>query len=250
MGCAKLGNSCRMSKHRQAVLCYADAEGDSEKRPPWDVFRAVRTAAFYDAIPNPLNMLSSASTQKTGSGEMLWGMCTCGTHRYVDNPMNLEWGVLDDVVMGGASKSDFFGNTWTGTIVTAGGGFAGIRTKAIRPALDVSQCKGIRLRVKGGDGQRFKLILRDTYDWNGIAWSYEFDTKTFMPSLDGIIEVSATFSDLVPTLFARRLQNEQFNTGQLTALQITLSKFGYDDALNPNFKPGEFSLQIESISTF
>ena len=47
----------------------------------------------------------------------------------------ITWGPLDDVVMGGASRSDLqpgeqFKGIWKGEISTANnGGFAGIRTK-------------------------------------------------------------------------------------------------------------------------
>ena len=199
-------------------------------------------AAFFGAVPNPLGALFSPSgSTKISPGETLWSL---------ENPKDLVWGPLDDVVMGGASESFLRGNKWKGTIVTEGGGFAGIRTQPIKPAFDVSDCVGLKIRVKGGDGQRFKLIIRDSYDWNGIAWSYEFDTKSLLPSFDGVVEASAKFSDFVPTLFARRVPNQVFNKAQLTAIQVTLSKFGYDGALNPNFKAGSFELEVESIETF
>lgn len=182
-----------------------------------------------------------AGSTAISAGDVLWS---------AENPKSLVWGPLDDVVMGGASESSIRGKTWKGTIVTEGGGFAGIRTQPIKPAFDVTQCTGLKLRVKGGDGLRFKMIIRDSYDWNGVAWSYEFDTQSLLPSLDGSTEVSAAFSDFVPTLFARRVPDQTFDQQKLTALQIALSKFGYDGALNPNFKAGAFELEIESIETY
>eukprot|EP00435_Cladocopium_sp_Y103_P034263 s1329_g8.t2 len=197
------------------------------------------TAAFFGALPNPLNAFSpNLGSTQIKAGETLWS---------AQNPKSLVWGPLDDVVMGGASESFLKGTTWKGTIVTEGGGFAGIRTQPIKPAFDVRSCAGLKVRVKGGDGQRFKLIIRDSYDWNGIAWSYEFDTQTLLPSMDGIVEASAPFTEFVPTLFARRVPNQQFDKSQLTAIQITLSKFGYDGALNPNFKAGSFELEDASF---
>ncbi|CAK9106512.1 ARMADILLO BTB ARABIDOPSIS PROTEIN 1 (ABAP1) [Durusdinium trenchii] len=208
------------------------AEPDS--RPPWDGFRALRTAAFFGALPNPLSIFSPGGSTKIPPGETLWSS---------KNPKSLVWGPLDDVVMGGASESFLTGTKWKGTIVTEGGGFAGIRTQPIKPAFDVASCTGLKIRVKGGNGQRFKLIIRDSYDWNGIAWSYEFDTQSLVPSLDGLVEASAPFTEFVPTLFARRVPNQVFNKEQLTAIQLTLSKFGYDGALNPNFNAGNFELE-------
>ncbi|CAK0859588.1 unnamed protein product [Prorocentrum cordatum] len=151
--------------------------------------------------------------------------------------------------MGGASESFLEGNVWRGNIITAGGGFAGIRTQAFRPAFDASRCQGIRLRVRGGGDQRYKLIIRDSYEWNGIAWSYEFDTKSWNP-LSDVTEVMAPFSEFVPTLFAQRVPDVKYNAAKLTTLQLTLSKFGYDGDLNPNFKAGEFSITLESVGVF
>eukprot|EP00930_Biecheleria_cincta_P048373 TRINITY_DN33699_c0_g1_i1.p1 TRINITY_DN33699_c0_g1~~TRINITY_DN33699_c0_g1_i1.p1 ORF type:complete len:328 (-),score=41.59 TRINITY_DN33699_c0_g1_i1:136-1071(-) len=222
---------------------YAGAEGADEERPAWDVLRAVQTAAYYDALPNPFKFLTGepSGSVKVAPGETIWSE---------ENVRGLEWGVLDDVVMGGASQSFLNGTTWTGNIITQGGGFAGIRTKSIKPALDMRRCEGLRVRVRGGDGQRFKLIIRDSYDWNGIAWSFEFDTKTFMPSLDGVVDISAPFRSFVPTLFAKKIADQRFDAGKLTAVQITLSKFGYDGDLNPNFRAGKFSLTVESITAY
>lgn len=198
-------------------------------------------AAFFGALPNPLSIFSPGGSTKIPPGETLWSS---------KNPKSLVWGPLDDVVMGGASESFLTGTKWKGTIVTEGGGFAGIRTQPIKPAFDVASCTGLKIRVKGGNGQRFKLIIRDSYDWNGIAWSYEFDTQSLVPSLDGLVEASAPFTEFVPTLFARRVPNQVFNKEQLTAIQLTLSKFGYDGALNPNFNAGNFELEVESIETY
>ncbi|CAJ1409822.1 unnamed protein product [Effrenium voratum] len=203
-----------------------------------------RAAAFFGALPNPLSVFEQSGP---GTAKAITPDTTVWS---AENPLGLVWGPLDDVVMGGASQSKLQGTSWRGNVITEGGGFAGIRSQPIKPALDVSQCTGLKIRVKGGDGQRFKLIIRDSYDWNGIAWSYEFDTRSLLPSMDGVIEASAPFSELVPTLFARSVSDQVFNKAQLTAVQITLSKFGYDGALNPNFKAGEFTLDIESIKTF
>jgi len=216
-----------------------------EQRRPWDLPRAFRTAAFFDALPNPLSFLFRRGSASGGSnviapGDVLWNQ---------ENPRRLDWGSLDDVVMGGASRSSFDGATWKGTIVTAGGGFAGVRTRSLEPALDVSSCRGLRIRVSGGDGQRFKLIIRDSYDWNGVAWSHSFDTGTLLPGAP--VEISVPFEDFVPTLFARKVTDGRpFNRAQLTALQFALSKFEYDGGLNPKFKAGDFSLTLELIAAF
>ena len=94
----------------------------------------------------------------------------------------LQWGSLDDVVMGGASSSAVVPIAsqleWSGTVTTANnGGFAGVRTRLISPPLDLSGATGLRLKLKGGDGMRFKFLLRDDEDWNGVGWCASFDTS-------------------------------------------------------------------------
>ena len=125
------------------------------------------------------------------------------------------------------------------------GGFAGIRTKLFDVAKNIENCSGFELQVKG-DGQRYKFIARDDTDWNGTAWSCSFDTKE-----DETMIVKVPNKDLKPTKFARILRGgPAFNKKNLTCVQISLSKFEYEGALNPNFNVGPFYLNVESISVY
>jgi len=166
------------------------------------------------------------------------------------NPNNIRWGPLDDVVMGGASKSDIspgqdFNGVWKGYVTTANnGGFAGIRTQLLSRPKDISQCRGLVLRVCG-DGNRYKFIIRDDDSWNGIAWSYSFDT---IPSKT--IEVKIPITSFVPTKFAKSISTASFISKNLCAFQMTHSKFEYDGKLNPKFKEGPFTLDIAYIGTY
>jgi len=121
------------------------------------------------------------------------------------------------------------------------GGFAGCRTLPFSPPLRLSAFRGLRLRVRG-DGQRYKLIVRDDYEWNGIAWAFSFDTRA-----SEWVSVDAPFSDFVPTRFARKVLGATLKTDSITTLQFTLSKFEYDGKLNPSFRTGSFSLEIEEV---
>ncbi|MHC5832301.1 MAG: CIA30 family protein, partial [Nostoc sp.] len=87
---------------------------------------------------------------------------------------------LDDVVMGGVSASNIqlVENTalFAGNVSTANsGGFASVRTKNFDPPFNLSDYQGVKLRVKG-DGQRYKIFLRTDTKWDGIGYSYSFDT--------------------------------------------------------------------------
>lgn len=235
-----LPQSSRSDTGPKRIGLYASEKETSQKRGPWDVVRFVQTASFFGAVPNPLDIFRSRGRTRSFSAvQTLWSE----TKKDL-----LEWGSLDDVVMGGASRSNIKGNTWSGTVITDGGGFAGIRTKSLEPAFDFINCKGLRLRVREGGGQRYKLIIRDAYDWNGIAWSYSFDTKTILPGQ--MVEIMAPFNQFVPTLYARTVPFAKLNKSQITAIQITLSKFEYDGKLNPFFQAGDFTIVLDSLETF
>ena len=166
-----------------------------------------------------------------------------------DANLQATWGAVDDVVMGGVSESGirlangyalFSGNVSTDN----SGGFASVRTRNFEPSFNLSNYQGIELRVKG-DGQRYKLFLRTEAKWDGVGYAYSFDTIA-----DEWITIQVPFQDLVPIFRAKTVNDAPLDTTQICSLQLMLSKFEYDKALNPRFTPGLFSLQVESISAY
>ncbi|TAE58233.1 MAG: NAD-dependent epimerase/dehydratase family protein [Nostocales cyanobacterium] len=160
------------------------------------------------------------------------------------------WGALDDVVMGGVSSSNFSilekTALFAGNVSTANsGGFASVRTKNFSPAINLSGFTGVRLRVKG-DGQRYKIFLRTESTWDGIGYSYSFDTVA-----NTWIDVNIPFVNLTPVFRAKTVKDcPQIDTSKICSLQLMLSKFEYDGALNPQFTPGGFGLEIETIKAY
>ena len=160
------------------------------------------------------------------------------------------WGALDDVVMGGVSASNF--QILEKTALFAGnvsiansGGFASVRTKNFSPAFNFSGYEGVKLRVKG-DGQRYKIFLRTESTWDGIGYSYSFDTVA-----DNWIDVSISFADLTPVFRAKTVKDcPKIDSSKICSFQLMLSKFEYDGALNPKFFPGGFALEVESIKAY
>ncbi len=159
------------------------------------------------------------------------------------------WGALDDVVMGGVSESsirfrdaiaEFSGNV----SIANSGGFASVRTRNFEPAIDLSAYDGVALRVKG-DGNRYKFMLRTESRWDGVAHCHSFDTIA-----ETWITVRIPFTEFIPVLRAKTVDNAPLNLQSVNAFQIMLSKFEYDGALNPHFQPGLFRLQIEFISGY
>jgi Complex I intermediate-associated protein 30 (CIA30) len=160
------------------------------------------------------------------------------------------WGAVDDVVMGGVSDSRLIrapeGAWFTGNVSTGnGGGFVSVRTRNFDPPLDLSHAQGLTLKVKG-DGQRYKFFLRSDAGWDSVAFAYSFDTTK-----DAWLTVQIPFAAMRGVIRARTLPEDvKLNPAQIRSLQFMLSKFEYDQALNPRFQPGQFSLYIESIGTF
>jgi uncharacterized protein YbjT (DUF2867 family) len=160
------------------------------------------------------------------------------------------WGAVDDVVMGGVSQSGirlaenyamFSGNVSTDN----SGGFASVRTRNFDPSLNLSKYQGIELRVKG-DGQRYKFFIRTETKWDGVGYAYPFDTIE-----NQWLTIQIPFQDLVPIFRAKTVSNAPpIDSTQICSFQLMLSKFEYDQALNPRFTPGLFSLQLESIFAY
>lgn len=163
--------------------------------------------------------------------------------------LQATWGAVDDVVMGGVSQSGM--RLGSGYAVFSGnvsidnsGGFASVRTRNFEPSLNLSNYRGVELRVKG-DGQRYKLFLRTEAKWDGVGYAHSFDTIA-----NEWMTIKVPFADLVPIFRAKTVSDAPLDTTQICSFQLMLSKFEYDRALNPRFIPGLFSLQIESISAY
>ncbi|MEB3341880.1 CIA30 family protein [Okeania sp.] len=160
------------------------------------------------------------------------------------------WGALDDVVMGGVSESSIrlTGSSaiFSGNVSTANsGGFVSVRTRNFEPPVNLLGYSGIELRVKG-DGKRYKFFLRCEEKWDGVGYSYSFDTVYNI-----WMTIRIPFKDLIPVFRARVVENAQpFNPNQIYSYQLMLSKFEYNRELNPKFAPGFFQLEIESIKAY
>jgi Complex I intermediate-associated protein 30 (CIA30) len=187
-----------------------------------------------------VNMSLKAGSDIVGVGSIVWSSSPDST--------DLGWYALDDVIMGGQSKSNLppgskFDGIWTGMVTTdGGGGFAGIRTKPFPSPIDASAASGFLLDLTG-DGQRYKFIARDTADYSGVAWATSFDT---VPNQRMQIEIP--WDMLIPTMRARKVVSSPFNKSRISAVQMTLSKFEYDGATSPSFKNGPFRLELHKIS--
>ena len=169
---------------------------------------------------------------------------------------------LDDVVMGGASSSTIDNNTgvWSGKVTDANnGGFVGIRSTPFRNemSLDMRDCRGIELKVRLGNGRRFKFVVRDSTEFNGICWTTAFDSnsqgsgKIIVSGPDqNSASIRLPFANQVPTFFAQTVRGKTFDPMNVVGFQLAYSKFEFDGRLNKNFELGNFDLQIVEIKSY
>ncbi|KAH1055945.1 hypothetical protein J1N35_034010 [Gossypium stocksii] len=169
----------------------------------------------------------------------------------------LDWGALDDVVMGGVSESTFQvdrtggeggkpAGLFKGIVSTANnGGFTSIRTKNFFSPVDLSAYDGFEVRLKG-DGRRYKLIVRTSTDWDTVGYTASFDT------IGGQWQsIRLPFSSLRPVFRARTVSDAPpFNPSNVVSFQLMFSKFEYDGKLNPTFVEGPFELPLSTIKAY
>lgn len=218
-------------------------------RQAWDAGRFLQTLSYFETIPG----VSWVQKMFFGSTSPPPPQPEAGVIFDFSHPsptLSQTWGALDDVVMGGVSASSLQlqdgAAVFTGNVSTANsGGFASVRTRNFEPPLDLSGQAGIELQVKG-DGQRYKFLIRDEDSWDSVAFSYSFDTVA-----DQWTTVRIPFNLLVPVFRAKTVNTgRSLNVAKIRSLQLMLSKFEYDGALNPHFQSGEFRLQVRSIGVY
>ncbi len=215
----------------------------------WDAGRFLQTLSYFETIP----LISWLQKMIFGSTPPPPPQLQAGLifdFEKSAGDVSQTWGALDDVVMGGVSASSFHlqegAALFTGYVSTANsGGFASVRTRNFEPSLNLSGYTGIELLIKG-DGQRYKFLIRDEDSWDSVAYSHSFDTTA-----DEWIKVRVPFNQLIPVFRAKTMNVQRsLNTAQIRSLQLMLSKFEYDGALNPHFKVGEFRLLVRAIGVY
>lgn len=233
------GDTADRSKYYQGVKFYQpEIVGDSPEK------------VEYRGVENLVN--AAIKYLPPSDGKMIFDFADPSPELRIE--LKNIWGALDDVVMGGVSASSFqlsqnyaqnYG-LFSGNVSTVNsGGFASVRTKNFSPSWDLTGFTGVKLRVKG-DGQRYKIFLRTESTWDGIGYSYSFDTIA-----DRWIDVIVGFRDLIPVFRAKTVKDcPIIDSSKICSFQLMLSKFEYDGGLNPHFTPGSFALQVESIKAY
>jgi len=104
--------------------------------------------------------------------------------------------------------------------------------------------------------QRLKIVLRDSADFNGIAWTACVNVPNKSSSSQQQVQVKVPLNQqsfFVPTIFASIVENAKdkgIDKSSITALQLVYSKFEFEGALNPQFQVGDFDLQLLQVKTY
>ncbi len=116
-----------------------------------------------------------------------------------------KWRIINDVVMGGISKSSFTIKE-DGTAVFEGklspdnnGGFASARTELEN--FDDTEFSGVIIKAKG-DGNIYNVRFRTNLDYDGISYQAKFKSS------DQWQEFKIPFDEFVPTFSGRTFDNQ------------------------------------------
>jgi NADH dehydrogenase [ubiquinone] 1 alpha subcomplex assembly factor 1 len=146
------------------------------------------------------------------------------------------WSAIDDVVMGGVSSSALLVSPsgtalFTGSLsLEHGGGFASVRSP--EAARRLAGLRGLRLELRG-DGRRYKLRLRTSPGFDGIAYQAPFATEAGSWS-----EVCLGFEEFLPVFRGRVVRDAApLDPGEVLALGLLVS----------DGQAGAFRLEIARI---
>ena len=150
-----------------------------------------------------------------------------------------QWRTIDDVVMGGVSKSTISAGG-EGTALFAGtvslenfGGFAS--ASSLPSAYDLTGFTGIVIRVKG-DGKRYKFSVKTDTTFTGFSYQASFATEQ-----GAWTELRFAFKSFVPTFRGRIMDSEK----PIDSAQI--KSFGF---LIADKQQGPFHLEIDWIKAY
>ncbi len=149
-----------------------------------------------------------------------------------------NWRIINDVVMGGISKSSFTIKE-DGTAVFEGklspdnnGGFASVRTELENLSLD--EFDGVIIRAKG-DGNIYNIRFRTNLDYDGISYQAKFKTT------DEWREFKIPFDEFIPTFRGNTFDNQpKLKSEDIKQLGIMIADKQF----------GTFSVQLDWIKFY
>ncbi len=153
-------------------------------------------------------------------------------------PDACPWFAIDDVVMGGVSRSTMRVENgravFTGVVsLDHGGGFASVRSHSA--LWDLRDYTGIELTLRG-DGRRYKLRLKTDPGFDGVNWETAFVTDAGVRQ-----KICFPFGDLVPVYRGKPVSGTPpFDPGRVATFGLLIS----------DRQSGPFRLELEAVAAY
>ena len=153
-----------------------------------------------------------------------------------DSTDESTWQIVNDGVMGGRSKGfveiDEGRLSFTGTLVTQGGGFTSVRTNR---SVDLSGYDGLELRVRG-DGRTYEVEVDDgtRYGWRSVSRRAAFETK------EEWAVVRVPFDNLRTTVFGRQVNADAIDLASVRSFGLYIL----------DGKDAPFRLEVDVIKAY
>eukprot|EP00471_Norrisiella_sphaerica_P007125 CAMPEP_0184491850 /NCGR_PEP_ID=MMETSP0113_2-20130426/21511_1 /TAXON_ID=91329 /ORGANISM="Norrisiella sphaerica, Strain BC52" /LENGTH=612 /DNA_ID=CAMNT_0026876391 /DNA_START=454 /DNA_END=2292 /DNA_ORIENTATION=- len=198
-------------------------------------------AVDYKGVSNVVKLAQSALTpMKAVTAEKVFDMSDVSA-----------WTTIDDVIMGGTSQSKIEASgsalSWSGKVISEGGGFCGLRTKDFEnTTLSLQDYDALKIRLKG-DGNRYKMTiaLRDGY----TRYQHPFDTQKGVDQ-----DIVLNFEDFVGLQTSNAnfvnyscIPLSQADRSDVAFVNLVVSKFEFNGYSNAAGTPEEFSLTVSEI---
>ena len=196
-----------------------------------------RNNILYNQTTNLMSKFSTIFLAMTLSIAQMQGSEKILSSFESSNDSITDWQIVDDGVMGGLSKGKF-NISGKQTLKFSGnlslknnGGFSSIRSK--RTTMDLSEFKGIKMRVKG-DGRTYKLRMESDSRYRRMAVSFQHEFKT---TKEGWTEVFIPFNKLKASFRGWNLPSMKFNSKSIQRVGLIIA----------DKKEGPFELNVDWI---
>ena len=184
---------------------------------------------------------------------------TTATSALFSPPLSSNFERIDDVIMGGVSKSSLGDKgdymNFQGILREQDGGFCGFRTGPFARPIDGSSFDGIILRARftsdsDSDKRTFKLTIRDDETRGEFVFQQMFDVP---PPSGEWHDIKIPFDSLKAVRGPIINPNAQpFNASNILQVGVVISKFKISSTMETleDFRPGFFSMDFKEIGMY
>lgn len=213
-------------------------------------------ASAIGFIPQTKSLHSYSSAQYATASSTT---STTATSALFSPPLSSNFERIDDVIMGGVSKSSLGDKgdymNFQGILREQDGGFCGFRTGPFARPIDGSSFDGIILRARftsdsDSDKRTFKLTIRDDETRGEFVFQQMFDVP---PPSGEWHDIKIPFDSLKAVRGPIINPNAKpFNSSNILQVGVVISKFKISSTMETleDFRPGFFSMDFKEIGMY